>query len=235
MCTWLIVTMPKRAGPCPRLLVEVFMSTATTSTVTPIVAVRDQISKAGKAAANMLAFVREGARLAAAHLDASVPIKERIDNVMLAYQADFAAVDHNVKALFKDLLTLHAAGQSPVTVDTGKGAIHTTAVEATKLAKHDMKKAATEVRAANGMGRASGGGRKAAQKPAQAAQAAEQAVGTAPDVKAAVDGFSQWLDALPDYLSDVVYHPRIVAVLVEQGYTLSKAAKGRKVQGTASK
>lgn len=213
------------------------MSNAITTpiTVTPIVAVRDQISKAGKAAANMLAFVREGARLAAAHLDASVPIKERIDNVMLAYQADFAAVDHNVKALFKDLLTLHAAGQAPVTVDTGKGAIHTTAVEATKLAKHDMKKAATEVRAANGMGRASGGGRKAAPKAAQAAQAAEQAVGTAPDVKAAVDGFSQWLDALPDYVTDEIYHARIVAVLIESGFTLTRAAKGRKVQGAASK
>jgi hypothetical protein len=60
-------------------------------------------------------------------------------------------------------------------------------------------------------------------------------VGTAPDVKAAVDGFSQWLDALPDYLSDVVYHPRIVAVLVEQGYTLNKAAKGKVIKGAASK
>ena len=94
-----------------------------------------------------------------------------------------------------------------------------------------MRAAAKEVRDAHGIGRRAGGGRKAA---APKAEAVETAVGAAPDVKTETDRFSQWLDALPDYLQDAVFHPRIVAALIEAGYTLQKAAKGRKVQGSAT-
>jgi hypothetical protein len=42
------------------------------------------------------------------------------------------------------------------------------------------------------------------------------------------------LDNLDEYLKDAVYHPRIVARLIESGYTLQKAAKGVKITGKAS-
>jgi hypothetical protein len=53
-------------------------------------------------------------------------------------------------------------------------------------------------------------------------------------MKTETDAFSAWLDNLPEYLGDAVYHPRIVARLIESGYTLQKAAKGTKITGKAS-
>jgi hypothetical protein len=194
-------------------------------------AVSALIGKAGKAAASMLAYCKAAAEAAAPQLDPALSFPDRIAAVVSAYAEDFKTAGHNVRALFVDALTLHAAGAEPVTVQQGKGTIHTTAAEATKASKHVMRAAAKEVRDAHGIGRRAGGGRKAA---APKAQAAEAAVGAAPDVKTETDVFSQWLDALPDYLQDAVFHPRIVAALIDAGYTLSKAAKGRKVTGAAT-
>jgi hypothetical protein len=49
-----------------------------------------------------------------------------------------------------------------------------------------------------------------------------------------VDGFSQWLNNLEPYFTDAVFHGKIVARMIELGYTVNKAAKGRIVKGAAS-
>jgi hypothetical protein len=200
----------------------------TTAAPAALEAVSTLIREAGEAAASMVAKCREAAKAAEAQLDPKKPIAERHAAVMALYNADFHSVDHNVKAIFGDALLLVAAGQAPVSIERDKGVIHTTAVQAVDMGKHDLRKAASAVRADNGMGRKTGGGRK----PATSAAKAEAAVGAAPDVTvkaSAIDQFTQWLDAMPEYLNDVVYHPRIVAALVSAGYSLTKAPKGRQV------
>lgn len=189
------------------------------------------INKAGRAAASMLALCKEAAGIAAAQLNPAQPMGERIDAVCALYADDFKAAGHNVKALFKDALTLHAAAQTPVTVaaigaDGKKVDQHVTAAEAVAMPKHAMRDAAKQVREAHGLARKAGAGRKPAAKPAAPTTAAEPAH--------EIDAFAAWLDNLEEYLTDAVYHPRIVARLIEMGYTLGKATQGRKVKGAAS-
>ena len=185
------------------------------------------IKAAGAAGNTMLNKCREGAKLAAAQLNAALPMAERIDAVMALYTADFQAAGHNVKALFKDALTLHAAAQCPVSVevigkDGKKVEAQVTAAQAVELPKHAMRQAAREVREVHGMTRAAGAGRK----PKQTTKAAPEQVTS---VKTEADKFSEWLDSFDEYLTDSVFHQRIVAHLIEAGYVLNKAAKGRKV------
>ena len=185
------------------------------------------IIKAGKAAASMLQCCKEAAAVAAAQLNPAQPMGERIDAVCALYADDFKTAGHNVRALFKDALTLLAAAQCPVTVsvigkDGKKVDECTTAAAAVTMPKHAMRDAAKQVREAHGLARKSGGGRKPAAAPAPATTAAD------------VDQFSHWLDNLEEYFTDSVYHPRIVARLIEMGYTVNKATQGRKVTGKAS-
>lgn len=188
------------------------------------------INKAGRAAASMLQHCKEAAAIAAAQLNPAQPMGERIDAVCALYADDFKAAGHNVKALFKDALTLHAAAQTPVTVDTiGKDGkkveTHVTAAEAVDMPKHAMRDAAKQVREAHGLARKAGAGRK----PSAPKDAPE-----APDLKTETDAFSAWLDNMPVFLTDGVYHGRIVARLIEMGYRLEKATQGRKIKGVAS-
>lgn len=191
------------------------------------------INEAGQAAASMLQKCKDAAKLAAAQLDAKKPLAARIADVVALYADDFKAAGHNVKSLFTDALTLHAAEAAPVMVsvigkDGKKADEATTAAKAVELSKHNMRDAAKQVREQNGLGRKAGAGRKpAAAKPAATMPAA-------PDMKTEADAFSAWLDNLPEYLGDAVYHPKIVARLIESGYTLQKAAKGTKVHGKAA-
>lgn len=190
------------------------------------------INEAGQAAASMLAKCKEAAGQAAKQLDPSKPLPERIGAVVLLYSADFTAAGHNVKALFVDALTLHAAAQTPVSVnvigkDGKKVDTHVTAAEAVEMSKHNMRDAAKQVREAHGMGRRAGGGRKAAPTPPANAPAA-------PDVKTETDAFSAWLDNLEPYFTDAVFHGRITARLIEMGFVVTKATKGRAVKGAAS-
>lgn len=187
------------------------------------------INKAGRAAASMLQLCKEAAGKAAAQLNPAQPMGERIESVCALYADDFKAAGHNVRALFKDALTLHAAAQTPVTVDAigkdgKKTEQHITAAEAVAMPKHAMRDAAKQVREAHGLARKAGAGRKA--KPATAP--------AAPDIKTEADAFSAWLDNLEEYLQDTVYHGRITARLIEMGYRLDKAVTGRKVKGSAS-
>lgn len=159
---------------------------------------------------------------------------ERIESVMSLYAADFTTAGHNVKSLFKDALTLHAAAQTPVTVSAmvngKKTDIHITAEKAADMPKHAMKDAAAQVRAANNMSRKTGGGRKPAAAKMPAAPAAPDMTVTASEI----DGFTAWLNNLDAYLTDVIFHQKIVARAIECGFIITKATKGTVVKGKAS-
>jgi hypothetical protein len=207
---------------------------ATATVATRDAAIGTLINEAGQAAQSMLAKCKEAAQKAAEQLNPASPMGMRIAAVVSLYAADFTAAGHNVKALFVDALTLHAAAQTPVMVNTiGKDGkkvdTPVTAAEAVNMPKHAMKDAAKQVREAHGIGRKTGGGRKTtAAKTTPTAPAA-------PDmVKTETDNFSQWLDDLEGYFKDAVFHPRIVAHLIPLGYSVNKAAKGKTVKGAAS-
>ena len=207
---------------------------ATVSVATRDAAIGTLINEAGQAAQSMLTKCKEAAGKAAEQLDSTKPMGERIATVVALYAADFTAAGHNVKSLFVDALTLHAAAQCPVMVNTiGKDGkkvdTPTTAAEAVNMPKHAMKDAAKQVRETHGIGRKTGGGRKSTPKAATPAAAA------APDmVKTETDNFSQWLDDFEGYFKDAVFHPRIVAHLITLGYSVNKAAKGKTIKGAAS-
>lgn len=212
--------------------------TATTTTTTPaIVGHRDAkagalILKAGKAAATMLQSCKEAAALAAAQLNPATPIGQRISDVVSLYSADFTAAGHNVRALFVDALTLHAAAQTPVTVsaivDGKKADVHVTAADAVNMPKHAMRDAAKQVREAIGTARKPAA-KKAAPKMPAAAPAPDMTV-TAGEI----DGFSAWLENFEAYFTDAIFHQKIVARAIDCGYVITKAAAGRKVTGKAS-
>jgi hypothetical protein len=205
-----------------------------TATTSPIIAHRDTataalILKAGKAAASMLQLCKEAGKAAAAQLNPATPIGQRIADVVSLYATDFATAGHNVKALFVDALTLHAAAQTPVTVtamvDGKKADVHVTAAEAASMPKHAMRDAAKQVREAIGTARKTSPKAKPAAKMPKA--------DPAPDM-GEIDGFSAWLDNLDAYLSDAIFHQKIVARMIELGYSVNKAAPGRVVKGKAS-
>jgi len=205
---------------------------AATVPTTRDAAIGTLINEAGQAAQSMLAKCKEAAQKAAGQLDPAKPMGDRIAAVVSLYAADFTAAGHNVKALFVDALTLHAAAQCPVMVNTiGKDGkkvdTPVTAGEAVNMPKHAMKDAAKQVREVHGIGRKTGG-RKTTPKAAPAAPAA-------PDmVKTETDKFSVWLDDLEGYFNDAVFHPRIVAHLITLGFSVNKAAKGKTIKGAAS-
>jgi hypothetical protein len=136
--------------------------------------------------------------------------------------------------LFKDALTLHAAAQTPVTVSAmvnGKKAdVHITAEKAADMPKHAMRDAAAQVRAANGLSRKTGGGRKPAAAKMPVAPAAPDMTVTASEI----DGFTQWLENFDAYFTDAVYHQKIVARAIDCGYVVTKATKGKVIKGKAS-
>jgi hypothetical protein len=210
-----------------------------TATQTPaaIVAHRDTataalILKAGKAAASMLQLCKEAGKTAAAQLNPATPIGQRIADVVALYADDFKTAGHNVKALFVDALTLHAAAQTPVTVKTmvnGKAQdMHLTAGAAAGLPKHAMRDAAKQVREAIGTARKTSPKAKPAAKMPAAPAAPDMTV-----TLAEVDGFSAWLANLDAYLTDAIFHQKIVARAIECGFVITKATPGKIVKGKA--
>lgn len=200
-------------------------------TVTRDDAVATLINKAGQAEATMTALAKEAAAKAAPALNGTLPMGERIQAVVDAYAADFKAVGHNVKAIFVAALTIHAASSDtvvlPVIAEGGKKADKAVpATEALGMSKHNLIEAASQIRETHGFGRKAGGGRKAASPAPAPTQSAA--------VKTEVDAFNAWLDNLMPYLEDQVYHGKIVAHLIEHGFTIGKAAKGRTIKGSAS-
>ena len=202
-----------------------------TTTPTRIPAVGSLIGEAGTAALTMLQKCKEAAQMASTQLDPAKPMAARIDDVVALYADDFKTAGHNVRALFKDALTLHAASTEPVVVrakgkDDKMEDVPMTAADALNTSKHSMRDAASQVREANGIGRV------------RSKSAATKKPDTTPNTPAVtrseVDQFTAWLDAMPNYLSDSVYNPRIVAALIAEGWTLSRAARGKVVTAKAS-
>lgn len=192
------------------------------------------INKAGQAAQSMVDLCREAAILAAKQLNPAKPLQERIAEVMSLYAADFAAAGHNVKAVFGDVLLLQALANNPVVVavvaEGGKKVDkQMTAAEAATCSKHALRDAAKQVREQAGIGR-----KVTPRAPKTTAEAASSKVAQPATVAASdVDKFTDWLDMMPEYITDAVYRPRIDARLIELGYRLEKAAKGRVVVGKA--
>ena len=208
-----------------------------TATQKPIVAHRDTataalILKAGKAAASMLELCKQAGKAAAAQLNPATPIGQRIADVVALYADDFKTAGHNVKSLFVDALTLHAASQTPVTVsaivDGKKADVHVTAADAAQMPKHAMRDAAKQVREAIGTARKVSAKKPAAKMPA--APAAPDMTVTATEI----DGFSAWLENLDAYLTDAIFHQKIVARAIECGFVITKATKGKVIKGAAS-
>jgi hypothetical protein len=232
--TYLELTMKKTKTPAvaaPVVSAEVVAEVVTPKAPARIPAIGTLINEAGQAAASMLAKCKEAASKAAKQLNSAKPMNERIAEVVALYKVDFDSAGHNVKSLFVDALTLHAAAKCPVSVqalgaDGKRAETHTTAAVALDMPKHAMREAAKQVREVHGMGRKSGAGRKAAKTtPAKPDPAV---------ISESVDAFSAWLDNLGEYLTDAVYHPKIMARLIELGYTLGKAGPRRTVRGAAS-
>lgn len=207
------------------------------ATPAAIVAHRDAaagalILKAGEAAATMLQSCKEAATIAAKQLNPVTPIGQRIADVVALYSADFTAAGHNVRALFVDALTLQAAAQTPVTVsaivDGKKADVHVTAADAVNMPKHAMRDAAKQVREAIGTARKTSTKTKTVKMPA--APAAPDMTVTASEI----DGFTAWLENMEAYLTDVIFHQKIVARAIECGFVITKATKGTKVTGKAS-
>jgi hypothetical protein len=191
------------------------------------------ILQAGEAATSMLALCKEAGKAAAAQLNPATPIGQRIADVVALYSADFATAGHNVKALFVDALTLHAAAQTPVTVKAmvnGKSAdVHVTAGEAAAMPKHAMRDAAKQVRESIGTNRKTSTKTKTATKMPVAPPAPDMTV-TAGEI----DGFTAWLENFDAYFTDVIYHQKIVARAIDCGYVVTKATKGTVIKGKAS-
>jgi hypothetical protein len=209
-----------------------------TATQNPVIAHRDTataalILKAGKAAASMLQLCKEAGKAASAQLNPATPIGQRIADVVALYADDFKTAGHNVKALFVDALTLHAAAQTPVTVsaivDGKKADVHVTAAEAAAMPKHAMREAAKQVRESIGTARKVSAKKPAAKMPA-AAPAPDMVTVTAGEI----DGFSAWLANLDAYFTDAVFHQKIVARLIDCGYVVTKATTGKVIKGKAS-
>ena len=125
-----------------------------------------QLTKAREASASMLASCKTAAKAAARQLDKKLPLRDRIEVVMICYREALDG-DHNVRANFKDALTLLACAESPVSIEVKGQEIQTTAAEAVDQPKHVMKAAAKAVRDDNGIGRREGAGRKSKSETAE--------------------------------------------------------------------
>jgi hypothetical protein len=204
------------------------------SKLTQIAEVSKHIKAAGKASGTMLAECRKAAEIAATQLDMKKPAADRIAEVMAIYAPDFAGFDHNVRANFKDFLTIFAVPDAPISYEVKSkddaAEIHTTAGEMTDkpMAKHAMKDIAKQVREFAGMAR-----NTKPRAPRQPVAKPAAVFPAAPDLTDE-NAFSAWCDNLQEYLLDAVYRPRIDARLIEMGLIITKTAKGKVIKGTAS-
>ena len=132
------------------------------STFTPNAQVVASIQEAVNSAQSVYASLRWAAEFASAELDHDKACGEAVKEVRNNY-SEFFAGDHNLQAVFTDFLTLHYAGDAAISIERKAGGEvsehHTTAEQAVNLPKHDMRKAAKEVREMEGEGRKAGGGR----------------------------------------------------------------------------
>lgn len=179
------------------------MAKATTPTVDSL------ILAAGKAGDTMLAKVREAARLAAAELDTSKPLADRIAAVMTAHADAFKTAGHNVRALFSDALTLLACPFDKVEITGPKNSVTTpSAAESVDLPKHAMREAAKQVRAQHGMGR----------------KTTPKAAAPAPAKQSTADEFRNTLADLAEHIKDAANVSALVRFFDAAGYVLAPKA-----------
>lgn len=180
-----------------------------------------EIQSAGKAFNSVLDHTRAAAKaIADTMLTVEGKLEDRVAAVFTAYADDLGKVDHNVKAIFKDCLLLCLAPDTSISldgkVDGKKVDVQTTAKAAVDMSKHNLREAAKQVREANGMARATGGGRK----PAQPTTAPEQVTADSEE-----QAFAAWLANVPVYAMDVKRAPRVKAAFEDLGIMFKIAAK----------
>lgn len=172
------------------------------------------IKKAADAAGSMFKHSVAAAKLAALNPPEG-KLPEVLDAIMSTYAAELADAGHNVKAIFKDALTLALKPETPISFTEKKDGqdveTHTTAATAINMAKHAMRDAAKQVREENGMARKTGGGRK----PAQPTTAPVQDTGNNDDL-----AFAAFLHNLPVYFNDPAKALKITGALKEMGFKL---------------
>jgi len=189
------------------------------TTIKPMAEVVQHITKARNASATMLASCKAAAKAAARQLDAKLPLKSRIDVVVLCY-AEQIDGDANVRSNFKDALTLLACADSPVSIEVRGEEIQTTAAEAVDQSKHVMKAAAKAIRDDNGMGRREGAGRKAKSETAeQAVRLSPAKLDTSTDQRGAV------INTVVQGLDDAAFFAEFKAKLAEAGFNITRKRK----------
>jgi hypothetical protein len=189
------------------------------TTIKPIAEVVQHITKARNASATMLASCKAAAKAAARQLDAKLPLKSRIDVVVLCY-AEQIDGDANVRSNFKDALTLLACADSPVSIEVRGEEIQTTAAEAVDQSKHVMKAAAKAIRDDNGIGRREGAGRKAKSEQAeQASRLSPAKLDTSTDQRGAV------INTVVQSLDDAAFFAEFKAKLAEAGFNITRKRK----------
>ena len=177
------------------------------------------ITKARNASATMLASCKAAAKAAARQLDKNLPLRDRIEVVMFCYREAIDG-DANVRANFKDALTLLACADSPVSIEVRGEEIQTTAAEAVDMPKHTMKAAAKAVRDDNGMGRKSGGGRKAKSEDAEnASRLSSVPLNTGEAQRGAV------MNTVITGLDDAAFFAEFKAKLAEAGFNITRKRK----------
>jgi hypothetical protein len=196
----------------------------TDSTVVVVTVVRletagKEIQAAGKAFGTMLDHTRAAAKaIADSMLNVTGTLAARVDAVYAAYADDLKSVDHNVKAIFKDCLLLCLAPDTSISldgkVDGKKVEVQTTAKSAVDMSKHNLKEAAKQVREANDMARAAGGGRK----PATPTVAPPQVTADTEEL-----AFAAWLANVPVYAGDKTRATRVQAAFEDIGITFKLA------------
>ena len=177
------------------------------------------IAKARNASATMLASCKAAAKAAARQLDKKLPLRDRIEVVMFCYREAIDG-DANVRANFKDALTLLACADSPVSIEVRGEEIQTTAAEAVDMPKHAMKAAAKAVRDDNGMARKSGGGRKAKSEEAEnASRVSSVPLNTGAAQRGAV------MNTVITGLDDAAFFAEFKAKLAEAGFNITRKRK----------
>jgi tRNA pseudouridine-54 N-methylase len=189
------------------------------TTIKPMAEVVQHITKARNASATMLASCKAAAKAAARQLDAKLPLKSRIDVVMICY-AEQIDGDANVRSNFKDALTLLACAESPVSIEVRGQEIQTTAAAAVDQPKHVMKAAAKAVRDDNGIGRREGAGRKSKSEAAENATRVSSApLDTGADQRGAV------INTVVASLENAAFFAEFKAKLAEAGFSITRKRK----------
>ncbi len=180
------------------------------------------ILSAVSASNTMYAATKEAAAAAAKQLDKKLPVLEAVDAVVMLYREEFAD-NHNVRAIFKDSLILHAAGSKKVAVTTKtKGGEITEVMAASKaadLAKHSMRQAASTVRKELGGGRSTGGRKAAAEKPVNNVATLPMRSAKLSDINAISN--ADLLALVTERLSDDKFTTTLKTALARKGYTLT--------------